>query len=244
MRSRRLLSILPLASGLLLESLPAHAQASPWSMTVYVQQSWPKQTETNRQIKEINATFGSDFKTWDDVANLNLGVQAFRDLDPRWKVGVEFDYSRGKISGSTTIDTLVGPANLAFEQKYSVYADLIALVQFRPLGAGGRWVPFLQAGLGYAYEKDQTRLTLRNHLIDDALQVENSGWFPMLTAGAGVDLYLNARRSWYAEFGISYSWARLKHSVPATGSLAPSSSVTADTDSTGPNVWLGVGWRF
>jgi opacity protein-like surface antigen len=241
--TRRSLTLSSFAAAALL-CVPAQAQGSPWSMTVYLQQSWPKQTETNRQIKEINATFGSRFRTWDDVANLNLGLQVFRDLDPRWKVGIEFDYSRGKISGSHSVDTEAGPASLAFEQKYTLYADLLALVQFRPLGAGGRWVPFLQAGLGYAYERDATHLTLRNAYLDEALHVDNSGWFPMLTVGAGVDVFLNARRSWYAEAGISYSWARLKQSVGAAGSLAPASTVTADTDSTGPNLWLGVGWRF
>jgi opacity protein-like surface antigen len=234
------------AAGLVLGGAPVQAQApaGPWSFTAYLQQSWPKQTETNRQIKEINATFGSAFKTWDDAANLNLGAQVFRDLDSRWKIGLEFDYSRGKISGSKTIDTPAGPAALAFEQKYTLYADLLAVVQYRPLGASGRWVPFFQAGLGYAYEKDETHLTMRNDLIDDALHVDNSGWFPMFTVGAGVDVYLTERRIWYAEVGISYSWARLKHSVAATGSLAPAPTVTADTDSTGPNVWLGIGRRF
>ena len=235
-----------LAAGLLLAGVPALAQnrPGPWSTTVYLQQSWPKQTETNRQIKEINTTFGAGFRNWDDVANLNLGVQVFRDLDPRWKVGVEFDYSRGRISGAKTVETLAGPAALAFEQKYTLYADLLAVAQFRPLGPEGRWVPFVQAGLGYAYERDQTRLTLRNDLIDDGLSVDNRGGFPMLTVGAGLDVYLNARRTCYGEAGVSYSWARLQHSVAATGSLAPAPSVTADTDSTGPNVWVGLGWRF
>ena len=234
-----------LAASLLLGGAPARAQeAGPWSATVYLQQSWPKQTETNRQIKDINAAMGSSFKTWDDVANLNLGVQVFRDLDPRWKVGLELDYSRGKIDGAATVDTLAGPATLAFEQKYTLYADLLALAQFRPLGMQGRWIPFLQAGLGLAYEKDRTQLTLRNALLDETLiHVDNDGWFPMLTVGAGVDVYLSERRTWYAEAGVSYSWSRLKHDVSASGSMAPP-TVTADTDSTGPNVWLGVGRRF
>lgn len=234
-----------LAAGLLLTGAPARAQApGPWTATVYLQQSWPKQTETNRQIKDINAALGASFKTWDDVANLNLGVQAFRDLDPRWKVGLELDYSRGKIDGTALVDTPADPANLSFEQKYTVYADLLALVQFRPLGAGGRWIPFLQGGLGVAYEKDRTTLTLRNPYLDETLlHVDNDGWFPMFTVGAGVDVYLSEKRTWYAEAGVSYTWARLKHDVAASGSLAPP-TVTADTDSTGPNVWLGVGRRF
>jgi opacity protein-like surface antigen len=229
-----------------LSALAAQAQeaAGPWSATLYLQQSWPRQTETNRQIKEINGTFGSHFETWKDVPNLNLGLQAFRDLSPHWKVGLELDYSSGKIHGTETVDTLAGPATLGFEQKYSTYADLIVLVHYRPLGQAGRWIPFLLAGAGVAYEKDRTRLTLRNAVLDEGLLVDNSGWFPMLTAGAGVDVFLSARRTWYAEAGLSYSWARLKHAVPASGSLAPSPTVTADTDSTGPNAWLGVGRRF
>ncbi|HEX7552404.1 MAG TPA: hypothetical protein VF378_02540 [Geothrix sp.] len=233
-------------AALLLGGLPAWAQeaSKPWTATVYLQQSWPKQTEANRQIKDINAGFGSDFKTWDDVANLNLGLQVFRDLDARWKVGLEVDYSRGRISGAQTVDTLAGPATLAFEQKYTIYADLMLVAQFRPWGREGRWIPFLMAGLGLAYDRDRTLLTLRNDLLDETLaQVDNSGWFPILTAGAGVDVFLSERRTWYAEAGLSYSWARLKHQVPASGSMVQP-QVTADTDSTGPNVWLGVGRRF
>lgn len=227
--------------------LPAAAQGAPgpWSTAMYLQQSWPKQTEANRQIKEdINGVFGTHFQTWDDVANLNVGVLVFRDLTPQWKVGLEFDYSSGRIRGTETVATLAGPATMGFEQKYSTYADLLALVHYRPLGPEGRWVPFLSAGIGLAYDKDRTLLTLRNGLLDERLQVDNSGWFPMLTVGAGADLYLTEARTWYVEVGVSYSWARLKHRADASGSLAPSPTVTADTDSTGPNVWVGFGRRF
>ncbi|WP_257311856.1 outer membrane protein [Geothrix fuzhouensis] len=235
-----------LAVGLFLGGTTARAQVewNPWTATVYVQQSWPKQTETNRQIKDINAAMGSSFKTWDDVANLNLGLQVYRDLHPLWKAGVELDYSRGKIDGTSTVDTPAGPATLRFEQKYSVYADLLFLVQFRPIGTDHRWIPFFQAGAGMAYEKDRTLLTLRNDVLDETLvRVDNDGWFPMFTAGIGVDLYLSDHRTWYAEAGASYTWARLKHDVSASGSLVPP-TVKADTDSTGPNVWLGIGRRF
>ena len=92
--------------------------------------------------------------------------------------------------------------------------------------------------------QDQILLNLRNDLMDESLRVDNSGWFPMLTAGAGTDIFLTERRTWYAEAGVSYSWARLKHSVAASGSLAPAPTVTADTDSTGLNAWLGIGRRF
>lgn len=240
------LRLLQAGLALLVSSLPANAQDAPgpWSMTAYLQQSWPKQTETNRQIKEINSTFGSSFQTWDDVPNLNLGLHLFRELNPNWKVGLGLDYSRGKVDGTATVDTPAGPATLAFKQEYSIYADLFVLAQYRPLGSSGRWVPFLLGGVGLAYEKDQTRLTLRNSFFDEALQVDNSGWFPIATLGIGLDAYLSDRRTWYAEAGLSYSWARLRHSVPASGSLAPSATVTADTDSTGPNVWLGLGRRF
>lgn len=227
--------------------LPASAQGftGPWSTTIYLQQSWPKQTEANRQIKQdINGAFGTHFQTWDDVANLNVGVQVFRDLTPQWRVGLEFDYSSGRIRGSETVATLAGPAIMGFEQKYTTYADLLAVVHYRPLGNTGPWYPFLVAGAGLAYDKDRTLLTLRNSLLDEHLQVDNSGWFPMLTVGAGADIYLSDARTWYVEVGVSYSWARLKHSADAHGSLASSPTVTADTDSTGPNVWVGFGRRF
>lgn len=227
--------------------LPLRAQEAPgpWSSTLYLQQSWPRQTETNRQIRQdINGTFGTHFRTWDDVANLNLGLQLFRDLSPAWKVGLELDWSAGKIDGAESVDTPAGPATLAFEQKYTLYADLLAVAHWRPLGTAGRWVPFAVLGAGLAYEQDRTRLTLRNAVLDEGLFVDNHGWFPMATVGLGADVYLTARRTWYLEAGASFSWARLKHTVPASGSLAPGPTVTADTDSTGPNVWMGIGRRF
>ncbi len=234
-----------LAMSLFVGSFPGRAETpGPWSMTAYLQQSWPKQTETNRQIRDINTTFGATFKTWDDIPNLNLGMQVFRDLGPQWKVGIGVDYSRGKVSGASTVDTVAGQAALTFEQKYTVYADLLALLQYRPLGGAGRWVPFLIAGAGMAYEQDRTSLVLRNLFVDESLQVSNRGWLPILTVGAGVDVALTEQRTWFLEAGASYSWSRLRHSVPASGSLAPSPAVTADTDSTGPNVWMGVGRRF
>ncbi|GLH73953.1 hypothetical protein GETHLI_24550 [Geothrix limicola] len=240
-----------LAAGLFLGApLTAQEAPGPWSATIYLQQSWPKQTETNRQIKDINAALGSSFKTWDDVANLNLGLQVFRDLDPHWKVGLEWDVSKGRIHGTstTTFVTIApqDPVTYAFEQKYTLYTDLLAVAQYRPLGTQHRWTPFLLLGLGVAYEEDHTTLTMQSNfapLNDTLVQVDNHGWFPMLTAGVGVDVYLTERRAWYVEAGASYTWARLKHDVPAHGSLVPP-TVRADTDSTGPNVWLGLGRRF
>jgi hypothetical protein len=78
----------------------------------------------------------------------------------------------------------------------------------------------------------------------ELLRVDSKGWFPMATLGLGVDAYLTERRDWYAELGLSYSWVRAKRDVPATGLLAPGPTVRADTDSTGPNLWLGLGRRF
>ncbi|MGE5235043.1 MAG: hypothetical protein ACM3O7_01690 [Acidobacteriota bacterium] len=214
------------------------------SFTIYLQQSFPKQTRTNDQIKQINGMFGVDFDTWDDVANLSIGGQYFRRIDPRWKVGVEVDYSRGSLTGDATVPTEAGPASLKFEQRYSVYADLLAVTHFLPCTTCERWTPFLFGGLGIGYEKDTTTLKLRNEYLDEGLRVENDGWFPVYTAGIGLDVYLGQARTWYVEVGGAYYWGRLTHKVKAEGSLAPAPEVLADNDTTGPNYWIGVGWRF
>jgi hypothetical protein len=230
--------------GLMAPVLAAQSAEGGASATVYLQRGWPKQSETNRQIRDINQTFGTGFHTWDDVANLNLGAQVFRPVHPRWSLGFEVDYSRGRIHGAHGVDTAAGPAQLDFEQSYSIYADILGVAEFLPLGRERRWIPFLQIGLGVAYERGATSLRLTNDYLDERLKVQDSGWFPLLTLGGGLDVFLTGQRTWYLEFGASYSWGRLKHSVPAEGSLAPSPTVVADTDSTGPNVWLGLGLRF
>lgn len=239
--------------GLAAAALPAVAQSAEpaWSVTGYLQQSWPKQTETNRQIRQdLNGGLGTHFKTWDDVPNLNLGFLALRRVAPGWKVGLELDYSKGKIDGKEGLDLSglgLGPGTASFEQQYSIYADLMVLVEHHPLGGSGCWSPFLRGGLGFAYEKDTTHLGFSSRVGAgdfELLKVNNSGWFPMATAGIGLDVYLSPRRDWFAEVGLSYSWARLKRDAQASGLLAPGATVKADTDSTGPNAWIGFGRRF
>lgn len=232
-------------AALLLGAAPAAAQgAGPWSLTVYVQESFPKQTHTNRQIAEINAVFGTDFEDWDDVHNLSLGAQLFRRVSPRWQVGVEVDVSRGSVDGTETVLTEAGPARLSFEQEYDLYADLLAVAHFLPCRECRRAVPFVLAGAGMGYEEDTTTLTLRNELLDLGLRAESDGTFPVYTVGVGVDVPVPAGGRWYLEAGVAYFWGRLEHHVPVEGELAPAPEVLADTDSTGLNYWIGVGRRF
>ncbi len=220
------------------------AEEGGWSATIYVQEAFPKQTRTNAQIDQINAMFGTDFDTWDDIHNLSLGGKLYRRVAPRWWVGVEADWSAGEITGDATIDTLAGPAKLSFEQRYSVYADLMAAAHFLFCDPCGRVEPFLLMGAGVGYEKDKTTLTLRNDYLDEGLEVRNDGWFPVGTAGLGLNVALSKSHPYFLEMGVAYFWGRLVHQATATGSLAPAPEVTADTDSTGPNYWLGFAWRF
>lgn len=238
-----LLSLLFVAS-LSVPAAPAAADDTGWTAVVLIQEAFPKQSVTNEQIELINDTFGVDFDTWDDVHNLSLGVKLFRHLTPRWHVGFEADWSAGGIDGVATIPTEAGPAELAFEQNYSVYADLMAAAHYQLCPQCERFEPFVLAGAGVAYEKDRTTLTLRNEYLDEGLFVDNDGWFPVFTAGLGAQAALSASRAWWLEFGVAYYWGRLEHQVPARGSLAPAPEVTADTDSTGPNYWLGLAYRF
>jgi hypothetical protein len=214
-----------------------------WQANLFVQESFPRQTRTNRQIGEINAAFGTGFEDWDDVHNLSLGLQLFRRVAPRWFLGLELDYSRGGVAGEATVETPAGPARLEFEQRYSVYVDLMAVAHFQPCPGCRRAEPFLLAGAGAGYERDRTLLTLRNEWLDERLRVDNDGSFPVFTVGAGLDVPLRPRRDWFLEVGAAYFWGRLEHAVPARGSLAPAPEVIADTDSTGPNYWLGLCWR-
>ncbi|HUK13600.1 MAG TPA: outer membrane beta-barrel protein [Thermoanaerobaculaceae bacterium] len=235
-----------LASAALLAASAALAQepARPWYLTLYLQQSWPKQTNTNAQIQQINAAFGTHFDDWSDVANLSLGMQLFKRVAPHWKLGLQLDYSEGALTGSATVPTEAGPARLAFEQRYSVYSDLYVVAHYLPWPEARPLIPFVYAGAGVAYEKDKTTLDLGNDAFHQGLLVKNDGWFPSCSLGLGADIPLGSGDAWYVEVGAAYVWARLKHTVAASGELAPAPTVTADTDSTGPNVWLGVGTRF
>jgi hypothetical protein len=222
----------------------AEDRERPFSLTVYLQQAFPKQTNTNEQIESINNQLGTDFETWDDVANLSLGVQLFRRVSRWWHVGVEWDFSRGGISGSGTVPTMVGPAHVEFRQEYSVYTDLLAVAHFLPCPDCRRATPFVLLGAGVGYEHDTTTLTIKADYLDQWLKVENSGSFPVYTIGVGVELPMSINGSTYLELGGAYYWGRLDHMVTAEGPLAPAPEVRADNDTTGPNYWLGFGCRF
>jgi hypothetical protein len=235
-----------LAGSLLLvatASVSVAADDGP-SFNFYVQQAWPKQTTTNNQIEQINQAFGTDFDDWSDVANLSIGAQLLWQVAPSWKIGVQADYGRGSIDGSDYVQTEAGEARLSFEQQYDIYADLYAVAQWLPWPEMKTVRPFVYGGVGIAYESDTTTLKLENPLIDAELRVENDGWFPTYSAGIGMDVPLSSSSAWYFEVGVAYVWARMTNQVPATGSLAPAPEVTADTDLTGPNYWLGVGLKF
>jgi hypothetical protein len=227
-------------------SVPAYAgDPSPSYFTFYVQQSFPKQTTTNNQIQQINEMLGTNFDDWSDVTNLSLGAQYFKRVSPYWKVGVQLDYSQGAIKGTATIPTEAGPAELSFEQRYNTYFDVYAVAHFLPCPSCTKVVPFIYGGIGYGYEKDRTTLNLQNEFInEDLLVVNNDGWFPTYSAGVGIDVPLSSKDKWYLEFGGAYVWARMTNTVPASGSLAPAPEVTADTDFTGPNYWIGIGLKF
>ena len=225
-------------------SLPATAQAEAPAFTLYLQQAWPRQSQTNAQIAQINDAFGTHFDDWGDVANLSLGGQLLWQVRPTWKVGVQVDYGSGAIDGHAQVMTEAGPATLEFEQRYDLYVDVMAVAQWRPALSSPRVQPFVYGGLGAAYESDTTTLKLHNDFIASGLRVENDGWFPAYTVGAGIDVPFSGASQWYVEVGAAYMWARMTNHVPAQGDLAPAPTVTADTDLTGPNVWLGVGCHF
>jgi len=195
-------------------------------------------------IQQINQMFGTNLDDWSDVANLNIGFQLYKRVSPHWKVGLQLDYSQGSIKGHGTVPTEAGDARLSFEQRYSTYVDLYVTAHYLPCVSCTRVIPFVYLGGGYGYEKDKTTLTLGNDYFSQGLQVANDGSFPTFSAGVGIDVPLSSRNPWYLEFGVAYVWARMTNTVPASGELAPASTVTADTDFTGPNVWIGIGTRF
>jgi hypothetical protein len=224
--------------------LAGPAARAEWTLDLYLQEAFPKQTRTNEQIAEINRTFGVDFDDWDDVHNLSLGAQLLRDVGPRWRVGLELDYSQGEVSGVETVESPAGPARLEFEQRYSSFADLLAAAHFRICPTCGRAEPFVLLAGGVAYEKDHTTLRLTNDFLDEGLRADHDGFYPVATAGLGVDVPLGAARRSFLQVGVAYFWGRLEETVPLEGSLAPSATTIADTDSTGPNYWIGFARRF
>jgi hypothetical protein len=249
------MKLLPRSAGLLCWlltlSFPALAQEPEpaWAIAGYLQQGWAKNTNTNQQIHDqVNGSLGTHYETWADVPNVNLGVLALRSVSPKWKVGLEADWSSGSIGGTQSgQNDMLGSGSVYFQEKYKTYADLQILVQVRPFGEQGRVVPFLSAASGIAYDNDTTTLRFTSSQGGDPMEllhVNNHGWFPVLNLGIGMDVFLSAKRAWFLETQLAYTWARLKRNAPASGLVASGPTVVDDTDDTGPNVLLGLGRRF
>lgn len=242
-RSRRRATVCALIMATLLGAAWP-ARAAQWTIDLYVQEAFPKQTRTNQQIAEINGLLGTSFEDWDDIHNLSLGTKLLWHASPAWKLGVEIDYSQGEVSGAETVETIAGPARAEFEQRYSTFVDLLAAAHWLPCADCRRAEPFVLLAAGWAYEKDRTTLTLRNDFLDESLRVDHDGTYPVATAGLGLDIPLSKRRTPLLQLGVAYFWGRLEEQVAASGSLAPAPEVTADTDSSGPNYWIGISWRL
>src|SRR5437879_6379299 len=80
-----------------------------WSGVGYWQQSFPRQEIANQQINSLNGELGTHFKTWSDVVNANVGAMFLRRASRYLKLGVEVDFSKGRIAGTETIMTEAGP---------------------------------------------------------------------------------------------------------------------------------------
>lgn len=228
-------------TGLVALSLAGSAQAQNPKTTVvgYWQQSFPKQTVTNQQIEDINVAFGTNFPTWKDKVNGNIGVIFLRDVTTNFRAGAQFDYSQGSISGEEIIETPAGPAIATFKQSYDGYFDLLGMGRwhFKP---DTRFDPFLYGAAGIAYEKDTFSLRIANTNLNQDLFAKTSGTLPIASIGAGVDVEL---KGIILEFTGGYTWAHKSKTIPAQGSLSPG-NVIADTNLTGPNYTIGIGKRW
>lgn len=70
------------------------------SFSFYVQQAWPQQSVTKRQLQDINRMFGTNFDDWSDVPDLSLGPQLSWRVAPRDRLSVQVDHGSGSISRS------------------------------------------------------------------------------------------------------------------------------------------------
>jgi len=200
----------------------------------------PKQTNTNKQIEQINDMFGVNFDTWTtsrtsvSVASILAGLSEVEGghrnrLQPRG------------IDDEATVET-EAVRDPAFEQTYSVYTTSSS----RPLSACPTCrvvVPFCVGGIGVAYEKDTTSCRSETNTSTSTCRSTTTG---------SSDVH---RRDRNRQLRVRYVQL-----VPGARSVlrpGPSSTngrggglarappeVRADQDSTGPSWWIGVGKRF
>lgn len=223
-------AVLCCASGL--------ARAGDLSLVGYVQYSQPTQAETNRQIADINLQFGTGLRDWHSVNTFNVGVMALWKIGEHWRIGPEVDLGFGGLKDSGVTETTYGPADASLEQEYSPYLDILVVGQLhllprKPID------PFVVAGVGGAYVRDATRLTVSNDIFTQAFRVQGQALMPLYTGGLGADVQLS--NSTFIEFAAGYTYALSAKTRNAEGDLLPpGSTVRAVTDLRGPYASLGL----
>ena len=217
---------------------PAIASGGPLSLVGYVQYSQPAQTETNRQIADINMQLGTHLRDWHSVSSFNAGFMALWQMGDHWRVGPEVDLGFGGLKDSGVTETLYGPANASFEQEYSPYLDVLAVGQFHAL-PGKSIDPFVVVGVGGAYDRDVTKLTVSNDLFKQEFRVPNRSLMPLFTAGVGADVRL--ANSTFVELAAGYTYAMSTNTRDAEGDLLPpGSTVRVVNDLRGPYASIGL----
>jgi hypothetical protein len=210
---------------------------------VYIQQTWPAQTSTNKQISDISSMLQTEpgLKDWSDKMNLNIGGDIRSPIGKGFYFGGRFDYSTGKIKQTVDAQTPYGPSKLHFNQEFSYYLDALAIVK-KNFG-NGRIKPFLLAGTGFFASKDNTLVDLEG--LGD-FSVSNKSFAPTSLVEGGIDVNMGKR--FFFETAGGYQWGHFSKEQPATGTLAPifapTGRVPADNNINGPFYRVGAGLRF
>ncbi len=184
---------------------------------------YPKLTNANHMIRDINTMTGSSLRDWDTIWVESIDIVLWKDLSKYFKTDFAVAYSSGSLlSSSTGFRGMPMAVGIRMRQRYSALAMWTNLY-FYPLTTNCRdeyrsgllLEPFVAAGLGYTYFRSESVFKLRKqNLLYDRVRVNwnDSEWGCKLMVGFNLNLgKINPRlEKWLITVSAFQVWNRLK----------------------------------
>ena len=203
---------------------------------VYLHPTWPKLTQSDKEIEKINQQLGTDFTKWGDVFKATAGVELRKKLNDKFDLGINvFEYSRGKID--ETEPFIYGSAHLIQKREYFGFGPNL----YYNFSRGKTINPFIGLGVSANHLKSSVKMTLEGYLNEHST-AELSDWSPGATISAGANLRLNK----HLEFTgwVNYTWGKFKKDITVHDNLVGEYKLHSVVDITGPGVLLGLNYVF
>ncbi len=233
-----------------------------------ISNAYPKLTNANHMIEDVNKTAGSSLRDWDTIDIFTLDVVLWKDLSKYFKTDFAVSVSTGSlVSSSNGFNGTPLDMGIRMRQRYSTiefwtnFYYYPFTTDYRDEYRSGHIIePFIAAGIGYTFFRSESVFKIRkgNLLYNRIRNNWNKGeWAYKMMTGFNVNLgnVTPELDRWVITCSAFYIWNRLKgrsnlhltdgmtvFGRPVNVNIQKSNRM--DIDLTGPCFSLAIGRYF